>query len=140
MKSLSGRRRVRRTPFCLSPKVNAETGRPRSPRLTRPSRCVSSGSPFRGRTLVFRSKRGGPLLETTILSQCLHPALNAWGLPKSGFHVFCRGCNRRWELAGLNHAVRRQMMGHSSATMTRMYTGEIPLQDDSGVGFQYVWQ
>ncbi len=31
--------------------------------------------------LVFRSKRGGPLLETTILSQCLHPALRALGLP-----------------------------------------------------------
>jgi integrase len=30
--------------------------------------------------LVFRSKRGGPLLETTILSQCLHPALRALGL------------------------------------------------------------
>jgi hypothetical protein len=32
--------------------------------------------------LVFRSKRGGPLLETTILSQCLHPALRALGLPR----------------------------------------------------------
>jgi len=30
--------------------------------------------------LVFRSKRGGPLLGTTILSQCLHPALRALGL------------------------------------------------------------
>src|SRR5262245_39639518 len=32
--------------------------------------------------LVFRSKRGGPLLETTILNQCLYPALAALGLPK----------------------------------------------------------
>jgi len=79
--------------------------------------------------LVFRSKRGGPLLETTILSQCLYPALNALGLPKSGFDAFRRGCNRRWELAGLNPAVHRQMMGHSSATMTSLYTGEISLQD-----------
>lgn len=79
--------------------------------------------------LVFRSKRGGPLLETTILNQCLYPALAALGLPKSGFHAFRGGCNRRWELAGLNPAIHRQTMGHSSATMTRLYTGEIPLQD-----------
>ena len=79
--------------------------------------------------LVFRSKRGGPLLETTILSQCLHPALRALGLPRSGFHAFRRGCNRRWELAGLNPAVHRQMMGHSSEAMTRLYSGEIPIQD-----------
>jgi integrase len=79
--------------------------------------------------LVFRSKRGGPLLETTILSQCLHPALRALGLPRGGFHAFRRGCNRRWELAGLNPAVHRQMMGHSSETMTRLYSGDIPLQD-----------
>jgi hypothetical protein len=36
--------------------------------------------------------------------------------------------HRRWELAGLNPAVHRQMMGHSSETMTRLYSGEIPLQ------------
>ena len=80
-------------------------------------------------TLVFRSKHGGPLLETTILAQCLHPALKALGLPRSGFHALRRGCNRRWELAGLNSAVMRQMMGHRSASMTRLYTGEIPLPD-----------
>jgi integrase len=78
--------------------------------------------------LVFKSKRGGPLLETTILSQCLHPALKALGPPRSGFHAFRRGCNRRWELAGLNPAVLRQMMGHTSASM-RLYSGEIPLAD-----------
>jgi len=32
--------------------------------------------------LVFRSKRGGPLLETTILNQGLYPALKALGLPQ----------------------------------------------------------
>ena len=79
--------------------------------------------------LVFRSQRGGPLLETTILSQCLHPALKSLGLPRSGFHAFRRGCSRRWELAGLNPAVHRQMMGHSSETMTKLYSGEIPIED-----------
>jgi integrase len=79
--------------------------------------------------LVFQSQRKGPLLETTILSQCLHPALKALGMSRCGFHAFRRGCNRRWELAGLNPAVIRQQMGHSSAAMTRLYTGEVPLTD-----------
>jgi integrase len=43
-------------------------------------------------------------------------------------HAFRHGCNRRWELAGVNPAVIRQMMGHTSATMTARYTGEIPLE------------
>ena len=77
--------------------------------------------------LVFRSVAGGPLLETTILSQGLHPALKALGLTKDGFHAFRRGCNRRWELAGLNPAVLRQLMGHRSQQMTTLYSGEIPL-------------
>jgi len=37
--------------------------------------------------LVFRSKRGGPLRETYVLNQCLHPALKALGLEKAGFHA-----------------------------------------------------
>ena len=57
----------------------------------------------------------------------LHPALKALNLPRAGMHAFRQGCNRRWELAGLNPAVLRQQMGHSSAGMTARYTGEIPL-------------
>ena len=87
------------------------------------------GNAMDSRALVFRSQRGGPLLETTILNQCLYPALKALGLPRGGFHAFRRGCNRRWELAGLNPAVQRQQMGRASATMTRLYSGEIPLAD-----------
>jgi integrase len=78
-------------------------------------------------TLVFRSQRGGPLLETTILNQGLYPALKALGLPQGGLHGFRRGCNRRWELAGINPTVIRQQMGHSSHRMTALYSGEIPL-------------
>jgi integrase len=80
-------------------------------------------------SLVFKSKRGGPLLETTILSQGLHPALETLGMERSGLHAFRRGCNRRWELAGINPAVIRQQMGHTSATMTQLYSGEIPPED-----------
>ena len=78
--------------------------------------------------LVFRSKRGGPLLETTVLNQGLYPALEALNLKKAGLHAFRRGCNRRWELAGIVPAVIRQQMGHTGAAMTRLYSGEIPME------------
>ena len=78
--------------------------------------------------LVFRSKCGKPLLETTILNQGLYLALEALGLKKAGLHAFRRGCNRRWELAGIVPAVIRQQMGHSGAAMTRLYSGEIPIE------------
>jgi integrase len=78
--------------------------------------------------LVFCSKLGGPLAENTILVQGLHPALKKVGLPKSGMHAFRRGCNRRWELARVSTAVIRQQMGHASASMTALYTGEIPME------------
>ncbi len=76
--------------------------------------------------LVFSSKHRGPLLETTILNQGLYPALKALNLKKAGLHAFRRGCNRRWELAGIVPAVIRQQMGHTTAAMTRLYSGEIP--------------
>jgi integrase len=78
--------------------------------------------------LVFHSKRGSPLRETNVLHEFLHPVLKALGLPQAGMHAFRHGCNRRWELAGMNPAVLRQQMGHSSAVMTARYTGEIPLE------------
>ena len=62
-----------------------------------------------------------------MLADGLHPALKAVGLPQAGMHAFRHGCNRRWELAGVNPAVLRQQMGHSTAAMTARYTGEIPL-------------
>ena len=79
--------------------------------------------------LVFHSKRGGPLAETTILNQGLYPALKTLGLPRAGMHAFRRGCNRRWELSRVPSAVIRQQMGHASADMTSLYTGEIPFED-----------
>ena len=77
---------------------------------------------------VFRSKRGSPLRETNVLHEFLHPVLKVLGLPQAGMHAFRHGCNRRWELYGMNPAVLRQQMGHSSAAMTARYTGEIPLE------------
>ncbi len=79
-------------------------------------------------SLVFHSKRGSPLRETNVLHAFLHPVLKALGFPQAGMHAFRHGCNRRWELSGMNPAVLRQQMGHSSAVMTARYTGEIPLE------------
>jgi integrase len=78
--------------------------------------------------LVFRSKRGGPLVENTILVQGLHPAIKKLGFSKAGMHAFRRGCNRRWELSRVSPAVIRQQMGHALASMTAHYTGEIPVE------------
>jgi integrase len=77
--------------------------------------------------LIFHSRHDTPLIETNVLHDGLHPALKALNLPKAGMHAFRHGCNRRWELAGLNPAVLRQQIGHSSASMTARYTGKIPL-------------
>lgn len=79
--------------------------------------------------LAFRTKHGTPIHETTVLKQCLHPAAKALGFPKAGMRALRRGCNRRWELAGINPAVLRQQMGHSSSAMTELYTGEIPIEE-----------
>jgi integrase len=75
---------------------------------------------------LFHSKRGSPMRETKVLHEALHPALKALGLRKAGMHAFRRGCNRRWELSGVNPAAHRQMMGHSSSAMTARYSGTIP--------------
>ena len=77
---------------------------------------------------VFCSERGFPLRETDVLHEFLHPVLKALGFRQAGMHAFRHGCNRRWELPGMNPAVLRQQMGHSSAVMTARYTGEIPLE------------
>ena len=61
------------------------------------------------------------------LNQGLYPALKALALKLAGMHAFRRGCNRRWELAGINRAVLRQQMGHTSAAMTALYTGRFHL-------------
>jgi hypothetical protein len=45
-----------------------------------------------------------------------------------GQHAFRRGCNRRWELAGIVPTVMRQQIGHTSAAMTRLYSGSIPIE------------
>ncbi len=66
--------------------------------------------PHLSNSLVFQSRRGSPRRETNVLPEFLHPVLKALGLQKAGMHTFRHGCNRRWELAGMNAAVLRQQM------------------------------
>lgn len=74
-------------------------------------------------TLHWQERRlGRTLLRTYRDSVDLYDVF-----PQAGMHAFRHGCNRRWELSGMNPAVLRQQMGHSSAVMTARYTGEIPL-------------
>jgi integrase len=80
-------------------------------------------------SLLFHSRHGSPLRETNVLHDGLHPAIKALRLRQAGMHAFRHGCNRRWELAGMNPAVLRQQMGHSTAAITARYTGEIPIEE-----------
>jgi integrase len=80
------------------------------------------GSASHSAKFVFQTNRGNPLLETNILNQGLYPALAALGLEQAGMHAFRRGCNRRWELAGVKPAVIRQQMGHSSSAKFGTFT------------------
>jgi integrase len=86
-------------------------------------------SPATSEDLIFHSERSGPLMETTVLNQGLYPALKALQLKQAGLHAFRRGCNRRWELAKIAPVVIRQQIGHTSATMTALYSGELPIED-----------
>jgi integrase len=79
------------------------------------------------REFLLHNKHGKPLLASNVLKVALHPALKALGLPRTGMHVFRRGCNQRWQLAGMNPAVEQNMMGHSSPAMTDLYWGKFPL-------------
>jgi integrase len=87
-----------------------------------------ANGPRDSESFLFHSRNGSPLRETNVLHDGLHPALKALGLPKAGMHAFRHGCNRRWELAGVNPAVLRQQMGHTTSAMTARYTGEIPIE------------
>jgi len=91
-------------------------------------RAFVDGRPHNPSALVFPSRLKTPLRESNVLHTALHPALKALGFEQAGMHAFRHGCNRRWELAGMNGAVLRQQMGHSSSAMTARYTGEIPIE------------
>jgi integrase len=55
--------------------------------------------------LIFHSKRGGPLLQTTIVNQGLYLALDALGLKKAGLHAFRRGCKHTQKRRAKNWGV-----------------------------------
>jgi integrase len=71
---------------------------PEGKKSMRKLRHLLMGSP-NAELLVFRSQRGGPLLETTILNQGLYPALKALGLPQGGFAWVSTGATGDGKLA-----------------------------------------
>jgi hypothetical protein len=77
---------------------------------------------------LLKEIRHDPLLWMLVFVPSVNPALEALNLQKAGLHAFRRGCNRRWELAGIVPAVIRQQIGHTGAAMTRLYSGEIPME------------
>lgn len=99
-------------------------------------RAFLGEGPFNRNALVFHSRNGSALRETNALHDGLHPVLKALGFRRPEHMPFVTVLNRRWELAGMNPAVLRQQMGHSSAAMTAGYTGEI-LSSKSGPHFPY---
>ncbi|SRR6266404_165254 len=100
-------------------------------RSTSPSRCHATLKTC-PRVITRSSRNGGTVLRSTrsVNHHTESRAVSgtkALDLPQGGLHGFRRGCNRRWELAGINPAVIRQQMGHSSHRRTALYSGEIPL-------------
>src|SRR5262249_22755623 len=77
--------------------------------------------------LVFRSQFGNPLLETTILNRGLYPVSETVGFTERRFPRVPTWMQPKMGAAGLNPAVIRQQMGHTSHRMTTLYSGEIPL-------------
>jgi integrase len=75
----------------------------------------------------FRPQQAGKIGPRTLYSFSDSTSRLSQNAGRSGVHAFRYGCNRRWELSGMNPAVLCQQMGHSSAVMTPRYTGRIPL-------------
>ena len=98
---------------------------------------MKRGSSFSAGTFLERKPKSGrpciPLITglsiARILSTACFHAPDAKGRSTSASrNAFRHGCNRGWELSGMNPAVLRQQMGHSSAVMTARNIREIPLE------------
>lgn len=79
-------------------------------------------------TLANTLALDGSRLKNSFREKRQIASLKVVKLPKAGMHAFRHGCNRRWEIGGMNPAVLRQQMGHSSHAVTVRHTGQIPLE------------
>jgi integrase len=85
------------------------------------NRGISSG-------LVFRSRIGTPLVNTTVLDKHLHPLQERLGIPMGGMHGF-----RHFRVSylvehGVPDNIVMDWIGHGSAAMIRLYTHLRPQQ------------
>jgi integrase len=78
----------------------------------------------RGRTqgLVFTSKRGTPLINSTVLNKHLHPLLRKLGLERGGMHGFRHHRVSTLVMAGTSIGVIKKWIGHGSEEMVNRYT------------------
>ena len=72
--------------------------------------------------LVFRSTRGTPLINSTVLNKHLHPLLRKLGLERGGMHGFRHQRVSTLVMSGTPMAVIKKWIGHGSEEMVNRYT------------------
>ena len=74
--------------------------------------------------LVFRSRKGTPLLLSNFYEGELRPILDELGIWKEGMgmHSFRRGRISQWVYAGVSRQVIRDWVGHSADRLVDLYT------------------
>jgi integrase len=74
--------------------------------------------------LVFRSRKGTPLLLSNFYEGELRPILDELGIWKEGMgmHSFRRGRISQWVYAGVRRQVIRDWVGHSADRLVDLYT------------------
>jgi integrase len=72
--------------------------------------------------LVFRSTRGTPLINSTVLNKHLHPLLRKLGLERGGMHGFRHHRVSTLVMSGTPMAVIKKWIGHGSEEMVNRYT------------------
>jgi integrase len=72
--------------------------------------------------LVFRSKRGTPLVNCVVLNKHLHPLLRNLGLERGGMHGFRHHRVSTLVMAGTPMVVIKKWIGHGSEEMVNRYT------------------
>jgi integrase len=106
-----------------------KTGSPKTKNATRwinvkPYAMQMLKEHLKGRTsgLVFLSKRGTPLINSTVLNKHLHPLLRKLGLERGGMHGFRHHRVSTLVMAGTSIGVIKKWIGHGSEEMVNRYT------------------
>jgi integrase len=98
-----------------------------------------------GRTsgLLFQTRSGKPLSQTTIARRHLHPALAAIGAEKASFHAFRRFRATHLRKQGCNEDLVKFWLGHAKAgitdTYSKLFLDEMFRQQEAkrvGIGFE----